>query len=165
MLSGVAPLNIPGVLFFAQATGSLPQNGPGMSQSNVSSQSACVAANIAAVNQVSNLNVNTSNVTGKPYTFNGALNVNFSVAGASPSQLPAGRYPSSVLDRIFGIGHSLHVPALGGPDPSTYGVDNDRNFTFTTHIDTAYSTWHTPIGAVIHFFVDARDKGVHRGPC
>ncbi len=64
------------------------------------------------------------------------------------------------------IGHSLHVPGPAGADPSTYGVDPTTGpFTFTTHIDTAYPTWHTPIGAIIHYFVDVRDKGAHSGPC
>jgi hypothetical protein len=123
-------------------------------------------ANINAVNAVSNLNVNLSNVVGQPFIFNGGLDVNFSVPGASPSQLHAGRYASSVLTKILGVGHSLHVPSPGGADPSTYGVDlTTGNFNFTTHIDTAYSSWHAPIGAIIHYFVDVRDKGVHRGPC
>ncbi len=104
-----------------------------------------------------------NNVVGQPFIFNGGLDVNFSVPGGSPSQLPVGRYPSSFLNQIFGIGSSLHVPGPGGADPSTYGVDSSGNFTFTTHIDTAYSTWHTPIGAIIHYFVDVRDKGAHRG--
>ena len=127
--------------------------------------SSCLVANIAAVNAVSNLNVNMNNVVGQPFIFNGGLDVNFSVPGGSPSQLPVGRYPSSFLNQIFGIGSSLYVPGPGGADPSTYGVDSSGNFTFTTHIDTAYSTWHTPIGAIIHYFVDVRDKGAHRGPC
>ena len=126
--------------------------------------SPCLVANINAVNAVSNLNVNMSNVVGQPFIFNCGLDVNFSVPGASPSSLPAGRYPSSFLNSLFGIGSSLHVPAAGGADPSTYGISNG-NFTFTTHIDTAYSTWHTPIGALIHLFTDVRDKGAHRGPC
>lgn len=126
--------------------------------------STCLAANIAAVNQVSNLNVNMNNVVGQPFIYNGGLDVNFSVPGGSPSQLPAGRYPSSFLNSLFGIGSSLHVPGPGGSDPSTYGMSNG-NFTFTTHIDSAYSTWHTPLGALIHFFVDVRDHGAHRGPC
>jgi hypothetical protein len=87
-----------------------------------------------------------------------------SVPGGSPSQLPVGRYPPSFLNRVFGIG-SLHVPGPGGADPSTYGVDSNGNFTFTTHIDTAYSTWHTPIGALIHLLVNVRDKAAHRKPC
>jgi hypothetical protein len=33
--------------------------------------STCLAANIAAVNQVSNLNVNMSNVVGQPFIYNG----------------------------------------------------------------------------------------------
>lgn len=126
----------------------------------------CEVANIAAVNAVSNLNVSVANVVGTPFPFNGALNVNFSVPGASPSSLPPGRYPSSLLDRIFGIGSSLHVPAAGGADPSTYGIDPATgNFTFTTHIDTAYATWYTPLGALIHYLVDVRDKGAHRSQC
>jgi hypothetical protein len=53
-----------------------------------------------------------------------------------------------------------HVPPAGGADPSTYGINPATgNFTFTTHIDTAYATWHTPIGALIHYLVDVRDKG------
>lgn len=126
--------------------------------------STCLADNIAAVNQVSNLNVNMNNVVGQPFIYNGGLDVNFSAPGGSPSQLPAGRYPSSFLNSLFGIGSSLHVPGPGGRDPSTYGMSNG-NFTFTTHIDSAYSTWHTPLGALIHYFVDFRDKGAHRGPC
>ena len=105
-----------------------------------------------------------ANVVGTPFIFNGGLNVNFSVPGALMSSLPVGRYPSSFFNKIFGIGSSLHVPGRGGADPSTYGTSNG-NFTFTTHIDTAYSTWHTPIGALIHFFVDVRGNGAHRGPC
>ena len=124
----------------------------------------CLVANINAVNSVSNLNVNMNNVVGQPFIFNGGLDVNFSVPGGSPSQLPTGRYPSSFLNRVFGIGSSLHVPAFGGADPSTYGMSNG-NFTFTTHIDSAYSTPFTPLGALIHFFVDVRDKGAHRKPC
>ena len=110
-----------------------------------------MVANINAVNAVSNLNVNASNVVGQPFIYNGGMDVNFSVPGGSPSSLPAGRYPSSFLNSLFGIGSSLHVPGAGGADPSTYGMSNG-NFTFTTHIDSAYSTWHTPIGALIHFF-------------
>ncbi len=136
----------------------------GYAPNNGEPPSPCLVANIAAVNQVSNLNVNMNNVVGQPFIYNGGLDVNFSVPGASPSQLPAGRYPSSFLNRIFGIGSSLHVPGPGGPDPSTYGMSNG-NFTFTTHIDSAYSTWYTPLGALIHFFVDVRDHGAHRGPC
>jgi RHS repeat-associated protein len=127
--------------------------------------STCLAANIAAVNQVSNLNVNMSNVVGQPFIYNGGLDVNFSVPGGSPSQLPVGRYSSSILGRIFGFGSSLHVPGPGGADPSTYGVDANGNFTFTTHIDSAYATWHTPIGAIIHYFTDVRGQGAHRKPC
>ena len=104
-----------------------------------------------------------NNVVGQPFIYNGGLDVNFSVPGGSPSQLPAGRYPSSFLNSFFGIGSSLHVPSPGGPDPSTHGM-SDGNFTFTTHIDSAYSTWHTPLD-LIHFFVDVRDNGAHRGPC
>ena len=80
------------------------------------------------------------------------------------SALAATRYPSSFFNALTGIGHSLHVPAPGGADPSTYGTTNGA-FTFTTHMDTAYSTWHTPIGAAIHGWVDVRDKGAHRKPC
>lgn len=126
----------------------------------------CLAANIAAVNQVSNLNVSSSNVVGAPYKFNGGWNVNFSVSGASPSQLPPGRYALSTLGQISGIGHALHVPGSGGADPSTYGTDaTTGNFTFTTHIDSAFSTWRTPLGALIHYLVDVRDKGAHRKGC
>ena len=63
------------------------------------------------------------------------------------------------------VSHCLHVPGQGGADPSTYGVDANGNFTFTTHIDSAYSTWHTPIGALIHYFTDVRGQGAHRKPC
>ncbi len=143
-----------------------PPNAGTPAPNNGEPPSACLVANIKAVNAVSNLNVYLSNVVGQPFVFNGGLNVNFSVPGASPSQLPPGRYASSLLTQILGIGHSLHVPSPGGADPSTYGVDSTTgNFTFTTHIDTAYSTWHTPIGALIHYFVDVRGKGAHRGPC
>jgi hypothetical protein len=98
-----------------------------LAPNNGESPSPCLAANIAAVNQVSNLNVNASNVVGQPFIYNGGLNVNFSVHGGSPSQLPVGRYHSSILGRIFGFGSSLHVPE-GGADPSTYGVDANGNF-------------------------------------
>jgi hypothetical protein len=137
----------------------------GIGPNNGEPPSTCLAANIAAVNQVSNLNVNMNNVVGQPFIYNGGLDVNFSVPGGSPSQLPVGRYSSTILGRIFGFGSSLHVPGPGGADPSIYGVDANGNFTFTTHIDSAYATWHTPIGALVHFFTDVRDNGAHRGPC
>jgi hypothetical protein len=143
-----------------------PPNTEPPAPNNGEPPSACLIANINAVNAVSKLNVNPSNVVGQPFIFNGGLDVNFSVPGASPSQLAPGRYASSLLTKILGVGQSLHVPSPGGADPSTYGIDPATgNFTFTTHIDTAYSTWHTPIGAIIHYFVDVRDKGAHRGPC
>lgn len=28
-----------------------------------------------------------------------------------------------------------------------------------------YATWHTPVGAAVHNFVDVRDKGKYRKPC
>lgn len=144
----------------------LAASGFGVAPNNGEPPSTCLVANIMAVNAVSNLNVNMSNVVGQPFTSNGGLDVNFSVPGASPLQLSPGRYPSSLLDRVLGIRHSLHIPGPGGPDPSTYGIDpNTGNFTFTIHIDSAYSTWHTPIGALIRFFTDVRDKGAHRRPC
>lgn len=67
------------------------------------------------------------------------------------------------------VGNCLSCCTLlrqGGADPATCGVDSATgSFTFTTHIDTAYSTWHTPIGALLHYFVDVMDKGAHRRPC
>jgi hypothetical protein len=137
----------------------------GAAHNNGEPPSSCLTANINAVNAVSNLHVNASNVVGQPFIYNGGLDVNFSVPGGSPSQLAVGRYPSSFINRVLGIGSSLHVPGRGGADPSTYGVDSNGNFTFTTHIDSAYSTWHTPIGALIHYFVDVRSSGAHRKPC
>ncbi len=124
----------------------------------------CLAANIAAVNAASNLNVSAGNVVGNPYIYNGGLDVDFSVPGGSQSSLPATRYPSSTFNAITGIGSSLHVPPFGGTDPSTYGTSKG-NFTFTTHIDSAYATWHTPVGVLIHYFVDVRGHGAHRKPC
>jgi len=82
----------------------------GLAPNNGEPPSTCLSANIAAVNSVSNLNVNMNNVVGQPFIYNGGLDVNFSVPGGSPSQLPAGRYPSSFLNSLFGIGSSLHVP-------------------------------------------------------
>lgn len=38
------------------------------------------------------------------------------------------------------------------------------SFTFTTHIDSAYATWYTPLGALSHWFIDVRDKGKRRKP-
>jgi hypothetical protein len=157
--SSIGGFQVPGETVNVTAT--MPPDAP----NNGEPPSTCLAANIAAVNQVSNLNVNMSNVVGQPFIYNGGLDVNFSVPGGSPSQLPVGRYPSSILGRIFGFGSSLHVPGPGGADPSTYGVDANGNFTFTTHIDSAYATWHTPIGALIHFFTDVRGQGAHRKPC
>src|SRR5579875_1863172 len=99
----------------ASGTNNPPKTGT-PAPNNGEPPSACLIANINAVNAVSNLNVNLSNVVGQPFIFNGGLDVNFSVPGASPSQLPAGRYASSVLTKILGIGHSLHVPGPGGAD-------------------------------------------------
>jgi RHS repeat-associated protein len=157
--SSIGGFQVPGETVNVTAT--MPPDAP----NNGEPPSTCLAANIAAVNQVSNLNVNMSNVVGQPFIYNGGLDVNFSVPGGSPPQLPVGRYPSSILGRIFGFGSSLHVPGPGGADPSTYGVDANGNFTFTTHIDSAYATWHTPIGALIHFFTDVGGQGAHRKPC
>jgi hypothetical protein len=119
--------------------------------------------NIAFVNNASSLGVAPLNVVGSFFQ-NGAWNYNFLVPGASPSDLNAGRYASSIFNAITGIGPSLHVPGVGGADPSTYGMSG-LGFTFTTHIDSAYATWHTPVGAVIHWFVDYRSSGAHRRPC
>jgi RHS repeat-associated protein len=135
------------------------------SPNNVNQNQTCLAANIAQINRVSNLNISSSNLVNPPYIFNGGLNFDFSVPGAAPSDLAAGRYPSSTFNLITGIGHSLHVTSPGGADPSTYGIGQNGAFTFTTHIDSAYATWHTPVGAFIHWFVDVRDKGIHRKPC
>ena len=123
----------------------------------------CMSANIAAVNHVSNLNVASSNVT-DAFWRNGAWNYDFSISGASLGSLPAQRYALSVFAAITGIGSSLHVPGPGSADPSVYGLTGGV-FSFTTHIDSAYATWHTPIGAFLHWFIDYRDKGAHRKPC
>lgn len=125
----------------------------------------CLAANILEINSVSKLNVSGKNLVGSPYTFNGGMDFDFSVPGASPSELAAGRYPSSTFNFLTGIGPSLHVTSPGGGDPSTYGIGANGAFNFTTHIDSAYSTWHTPAGALTHWYVDVRSKGAHRGPC
>ena len=111
-------------------------------------QQNCLGANIAQINKVSNLNVTPNNLANPPYMYNGGMDFDFSVSGASPSAFPAARYPSSFFNALTGIGHSLHVPAPGGADPSTYGTGPNGAFTFTTHMDTAYSTWHTPAGAL-----------------
>jgi len=145
----------------------LPGGGSGQGQTtgptSLPQQQQCMNANIAAVNNVSNLNVTSANVVGS-FPRNGAWNFDFSVPGASTSSLSAGRYPSSVFNAITGIGPSLHAPGFGGADPSTYGMTNG-SFTFTTHIDSAYATWHTPIGAFLHWVIDVRDQGAHRKPC
>jgi hypothetical protein len=125
----------------------------------------CEAVNISQVNSVSNLNVSNSNLVGRGYWFNGGMDFDWSVPGATEGQLPAGRYPSSIFNSLTGIGPSLHVPAAGGNDPSTYGIGPNGEFLFTTHMDSAYSTWHTPAGALTHWYVDVRNKGAHRGPC
>ena len=129
----------------------------------------CLMDNIAAVNAVSkpSLNVGLGNVLGTPRLINGGLNVNFGVPGGNPSALAPGRYGTTLINSFFGLGASLHVPPfsnLPGADPSIYG-NSDGVFTFTTHIDSAYSTWHTPLGAVKHALTDVRDHGSHRGPC
>ena len=126
---------------------------------------ACIQANIDAVNAASGLSITTDNIVGTPFIYKGALNLNFSVPGASASSLPAGRYPSSVFNAITGIGYSVHIPSPGGSDPSTYGMDSSGNFTFTSHIDSAYATWYTPIGVLIHYIVDVVDDGQNRSQC
>ena len=139
--------------------------GFGPDPNNGNQNQTCLEANITQINNVSNLNVSPSNLANPPYMFNGGRNFDFSVSGASPSDLAPGRYPSSTFNSITGIGHSLHVTPPNGVDPSTYGMGPGGAFTFTTHIDSAYSTWYTPIGAFIHWFVDVREEGAHRGPC
>jgi hypothetical protein len=153
----------------AQAAQSTDQSNPQQGRGPVApaltpAQKDCLNQNIAQINKVSNLNVTPNNLAKPPYMYNGGMDFDFSVPGASQSALAATRYPSSFFNALTGIGHSLHVPAPGGADPSTYGTTNGA-FTFTTHMDTAYSTWHTPIGAAIHGWVDVRDKGAHRKPC
>jgi RHS repeat-associated protein len=151
----------------AQATDqSNPQQGRGpVAPALTPAQKDCLNQNIAQINKVSNLNVTPNNLANPPYMYNGGMDFDFSVSGASASALPAARYPSSFFNALTGIGHSLHVPAPGGADPSTYGTGANGAFTFTTHMDTAYSTWHTPAGALTHWWVDVRDKGAHRKPC
>ena len=150
----------------AQSTDqSNPQQGRGpIAPALTPAQKDCLNQNIAQINKVSNLNVTANNLAHSPYMYNGGMDFDFSVPGASQSALAATRYPSSFFNALTGIGHSLHVPAPGGADPSTYGTTNGA-FTFTTHMDTAYSTWHTPAGALTHWWVDVRDKGAHRKPC
>ena len=126
----------------------------------------CQAIITQAVNNVSNLNVNAGNVTGGSF-INGAWNYNFAVPGASPSSLPAGRYPLTGLNQWTGIGPSLHIPPFPTSptsDPSVYGM-NGSTFTFTAHMDSAYATPFTPIGALIHWIVDVTGHGGHRPPC
>jgi RHS repeat-associated protein len=145
-----------------------PGQGPSGGGGGGGSQQDCLTANIAAVNKVSNLNVSSANVTNSFFR-RGAWNYDFSVPGGSTSSLPAGRYPSSIFNAITGIGPSLHVPPNDGgnpnADPSIYGMSSSGAFTFTTHIDSAYATWHTPLGAFLHWFIDVRSKGAHRRPC
>ena len=159
----VAELGLPD--FLGSLTSSPFENGGAGAgnQGGGSSEAQCEVANIRAVNQVSTLNVTALNVT-KSLLINGAWNYNFLVAASSTSALLPGRYPSSLFNAITGIGPSLHVPAPGGRDYTIYGLSNG-NFMFTTHIDSAYATWHTPIGALIHWIVDVRNNGAHRSGC
>jgi hypothetical protein len=96
--------------------------------------------------------------------FDGGLDVDFSVTGASASMLQVGRYPLSILNSIFGLGGALHIPAAGGRDPSVYGM-RGGTFRFTSHLDSAYATVFTPLGVAKHYFTDVRDHGAHRRQC
>ena len=141
----------------------------------------CLVANMNAVNKASHLNLTPANLRPSTPAFpnplmrRGALNYDWSVSGATKEDLPARRYPSSFLNFLTGIGPSLHVPPYGNPerdensdtDPSIYKATPGLNggLNFTTHIDHDYATWHTPVGAAIHNFVDVRDKGKYRKPC
>jgi RHS repeat-associated protein len=131
----------------------------------VDNQQYCESKNISAVNQAFGLNVTTTNVTGSFYR-NGAWNFNFSI-NAPQSSAPVGRYPLSTFTAVTGIGANVHLPTNPGPnpppnaDPSVYGTSSNGNFTFTTHMDSAYSTWYTPIGAAIHGIVDVLLKTNH----
>jgi RHS repeat-associated protein len=166
-IASVAVCDDAPTVFFSISSRGNSSPGP-QNTGNHPKQADCMTANIAAVNQVSNLNVTDANVT-RSFFRNGAWNYDFSVSGGSMSSLPAGRYPSSVFNGITGIGRSLHAPPNDGgnlnADPSIYGMSSSGAFTFTTHIDSAYATWHTPIGALLHWFIDVRDKGAHRPPC
>lgn len=137
-------------------------NGPGFIFGD---PSFCLMQNIAAANEASHqqTNVNVSNVTGTQW-FNGDLSVNFADPNVSSSVLPPGRYSLSIFNYFLGLSPSLHVPKAGGADPSVYGM-RGTTFNFTTHFDSAYSTPHTPIGALKHWYVDVRDHGAHRTPC
>jgi RHS repeat-associated protein len=130
----------------------------------------CVATNIAHVNRVSALGVDTSHVL-DTFVQGGAINVNFSVPMASPTDLRSTRYlPPGTLGVFTGIGPSLHVPppqkTPGRGNRSSYGMDPvSGNFTFTTHLDTAWAFHPTGIGVFVHWFKDVRGSGAYRRPC
>ena len=125
--------------------------------------SPCMVANLNGVNATFNLGLTMLDNVLSGTIYNGGLNVLFTVPGGSMNSVPVGRYPLSLLTRVSGIGRALHVP---GPN-SVEGVYdyNGGAFLFNTHIDTAYATWHTPLGAAIHGGVDVLDSGAFRTPC
>lgn len=142
---------------------------------------ACLGANMNAVNKASHLNLTPANLKPpapghtNPSMYHGGLNYDWSVPGATEKDLPIKRYPSSIFNFLTGIGPSLHVPPLGNTDnyqndPKDYSIYKatrgpNGGLDFTTHIDHDYATWHTPVGAAIHGYVDVRDMGKHRKPC
>ena len=143
----------------------------------------CLVANMNAVNKASHLNLTPANLKPpapghtNPSMYHGGLNYDWSVPGATEKDLPVKRYPSSMFNFLTGVGPSLHVPPKGNPDSdennkedhSIYGYNPTTGphggLDFTTHIDHAYATPHTPVGAAIHGLVDVLDKGKFRKPC
>lgn len=93
----------------------------------------------------------------------GAHNFDFFVPGYAPPPMlgDCGRYSPN----FTGIGPSLHIVYPAGNcnplnDPTTYNVDG-TGFHFTAHIDSAYPSVRTPLGAIWHGVVDVLLKIKH----
>jgi RHS repeat-associated protein len=167
-VDGIMPLDL-GLLFFAQATGSMPKTGP---QANCSAkiqgsvQSNLHPTSVTNLGPASGPGMDSSGMRG------GAYNVNFFVTGVpfGPTGT-AGAVPGTTCGRFA---DGLHIPIPGAPgcpnlnDPTIFTgqpsiLNGASGFRFTAHIDSGNA--NTFLGSTYHVFKDVilGNLGYHHG--
>ena len=141
-------------LFGLGGLAALPNGGQVASNPGLSP---CGQQILSAVNQNFGTNFQPSDIFSS-FNFHNTLNLIFQVSGLASGPYAPARYAlSGGFSGFLGLSNSLHIAGNGFWDPRAINgpvPGNPSVFDFTAHLDSAYPSFLTPLGALVHFIAD-----------